>query len=289
MLADHYLYLALTVVLLITLVEALVGFFGADSDNKRDSLANLGIYAGSIIIDRLITNTFNAFILISISRFALSSIPNTAFNLAALFVVMDFIYYWKHRWEHELRGFWAHHSVHHSSNYFNFSTALRVGWLGPIYGWIYLVPPVLLGFEPLAVIMSYRVILLLQFWVHSNKIGKLGFLEKIINTPSNHRVHHGSDPKYIDKNYGGVFIIWDRLFDTYQPEEEKPTYGLVKPITLHNPIAIVLHEPRALIGDMRRQKNWRQALRVLVRYPGWSPELERTKEAQAANKERRVV
>jgi len=284
MIADQYLYVALALVLLITLGEIAVAFAQKKVWNFRDSLANLGIYAGGLTLDRLASVTINVVVLMYAAKFAAAMIPNTVVSMALLFVLMDFIYYWKHRWEHELRVFWAHHSVHHNSNHFNFSTALRVGWLGPLYGWIYFIPPVLLGFDPLAVLLCYKFILLLQFWVHSESIGKLGFLEKIINTPSNHRVHHGSDAKYLDKNYGGVFIFWDLLFGTYQEEQETPRYGLVTPVELYNPIAIILNEPRKLIQDMLRQKNWMDSMRLLYKNPGWTPETSQQNNVESVQK-----
>ncbi len=271
MMSQQYLYFLLAAILVITFAEIALALFQRKDWNYRDSFANLGIYAGSILVDRLLSTVISLGILLNISKFALLSIPQTALSTLALFIAMDFIYYWKHRWEHEIRGFWAHHSVHHNSNQFNLSTALRVGWIGPIYGWIYFIVPVLIGFDPFAVLISYRFILLLQFWVHSEAIGNLGILEKIINTPSNHRVHHGADAKYLDKNYGGVFIFWDKLFGTYQAEEEKPRYGLVKPVELYNPISIVLNEPLALLRDIWASRSWSDALRYIYKAPGWSP------------------
>ena len=196
---ESYLLFVLATILLLTLGEMGVALFRKKVWNYKDSAANLGIYFGGLVVDKLLSNVIGAAALVSVSQFAFASVELTWISAALLLLGMDFIYYWKHRWDHEIRFFWAHHSVHHSSNHFNLSTALRVGWIGPFYQWIYFIPPVLIGFDPIVVLLTYKVILVGQFWVHSESIGKLGWLENVMNSPSNHRVHHGSDDIYIDK------------------------------------------------------------------------------------------
>jgi len=166
-------------------------------------------------------------------------------------VGVDLGYYWFHRTAHERAAVWASHVVHHSSEEYNLSVALRQGAIEPWFTWIFYQPLALIGVPPAVFFTANSVNTLYQFWVHTRAIDRLGPLEWVLNTPSHHRVHHGTDPKYLDRNYGGMFVIWDRAFGTFQVEEEEPTYGLVEPLQTWNPIAANLEFPRQMLALTR--------------------------------------
>jgi len=203
-------------------------------------------------------------------------------SFAALFVGQEFCYYWYHRAAHRVRWFWATHAVHHSSNEFNLGVAYRFGWTGRLAGnALFFVPMIWLGFAPRAVFATLALNLIYQFWLHAEWAPRLGWLEVVLNTPSHHRVHHASNARYIDANYGGVLIVFDRLFGTFIAErDDLPCrYGLVTPLISHNPIRIAFHEWLKLVGDLRRARSWREAAGYLFGPPGWRP---RTQGALAA-------
>jgi sterol desaturase/sphingolipid hydroxylase (fatty acid hydroxylase superfamily) len=200
---------------------------------------------------------------------------DTIWGVALLLLTVELVYYWHHRLSHEIRWFWATHAVHHSPNHLNFSAAIRLGWTGEVSGAaLVFSPAILVGFHPLAVLGMLGVNLIYQFFVHSEYLPKLGPLEKILNTPSNHRVHHASNPAYLDRNYGGMLILYDRLFGTYVEENnnDPPRYGLVKPLMSHNPLHVALHEWLAIGRDFARVRGWRNRLMVLFGPPGWAPD-----------------
>ncbi len=189
-------------------------------------------------------------------------------------VVTDFCYYWAHRADHRVRLLWTAHSVHHSSQYFNLSTAIRLPWVHPAAGivrgfaWV---PAALLGFPAWMIFLLQTIGLLYQFPIHTQRIRTLPRpIEFLFNTPAHHRVHHGSNQPYIDKNYGGVFIIWDRLFGSFAAETEPIRYGLTKNIGTDNPLKVNYHELGALISDVRHADTWRGRLGYIFGPPGWS-------------------
>lgn len=189
----------------------------------------------------------------------------------ALFFADDFSYYWFHRVSHESRFFWASHVVHHSSRHYNLSTALRQTWVPMTYFpfWIWM-PAV--GFEVWMVLLAQAWSLIYQFWIHTERIYKLPrWFEAIFNTPSHHRVHHGVNEQYLDRNYGGILIIWDKLFGTWEPEGERVRYGLTKQLNTFEPVKVAFHEYIAMWHDMRRARRLRDKLGVLFRGPGWRP------------------
>jgi sterol desaturase/sphingolipid hydroxylase (fatty acid hydroxylase superfamily) len=186
-------------------------------------------------------------------------------------VGIDFMYYWDHRAGHEVRLLWAAHVVHHSSQRYNLSTALRQTWTGE-YTFLFFIPVVLVGVPVELALAAWSVNLLYQFWIHTEAIGKMwGWFEAVFNTPSHHRVHHGSQSQYLDRNYAGVLIVWDRLFRTFEPEGERVVYGLTKNITTHNPLKVATHELVSIAHDVRSARSWRDRLGYLFRGPGWSP------------------
>jgi sterol desaturase/sphingolipid hydroxylase (fatty acid hydroxylase superfamily) len=189
----------------------------------------------------------------------------------ALFFADDFAYYWYHRTHHTIRMFWASHVVHHSSEFYNLSTALRQTWT-PFTSLPYWLPLALVGFPPWMILLQQSVSLLYQFFIHTERVDKLWRpLELVLNTPSHHRVHHGSQSKYLDTNYGGILIVWDRLFGSFEPEGERVVYGLTTNITTFNPARVALHEYAAIWHDVRRAPRWRDRWGYLVKGPGWSP------------------
>jgi sterol desaturase/sphingolipid hydroxylase (fatty acid hydroxylase superfamily) len=189
-----------------------------------------------------------------------------------LFFADDLAYYWFHRVSHESRVFWASHVVHHSSQHFNLSTALRQTWVPMTYLPFWLALP-LLGFEPWMVLLAQSWSLIYQFALHTERVRKLPrCVEAVFNTPSHHRVHHGANDVYLDRNYGGILIVWDRLFGTYVPEGERVRYGLTKNIHTHHPVRVAFHEYAALWADLRAARSWRVRWGLLLRGPGWNPD-----------------
>lgn len=158
-----------------------------------------------------------------------------------LLVADDFFYYIFHRLSHEMRLFWNFHVVHHSSEHYNLSVAVRQSWFSGTLHWIFYAPLMLIGFAPWMFAMMHGFNLIYQFWIHTRFIDRLGPLEWVLNTPSHHRVHHGVNPQYLDKNYGGIFIIWDRMFNSFVNESEEPRYGIIKPLNSYNPLWVNTH------------------------------------------------
>jgi alkylglycerol monooxygenase len=189
-----------------------------------------------------------------------------------LFLGVDCAYYWFHRIAHEYNAPWAGHVVHHSSEEYNLAVALRQGTFQSLFSWVFYLPLALVGFPPVWFVTMSSFDTLYQFWIHTRTIGKLGPLEWVLNTPSHHRVHHGRNPKYLDKNYAGVLIIWDRMFGTFQAEEEEPVYGLTKPLNSWNPLWANLHVWHDLFRDAWLAPRRRDKLRIWFMPPGWRPE-----------------
>lgn len=205
--------------------------------------------------------------------FRLLEIPIVWWSFVLLFFADDFAYYWFHRISHECRLFWASHVVHHSSKHYNLSTALRQTWSGGFYTFIFWLWLPLLGFNPAMIMLQMSISLLYQFWIHTEAINKMPkWFEAIFNTPSHHRVHHGSNPIYLDRNHAGILIIWDKLFGTFQPEleSERVNYGLVKNINTFNPIKIAFIEWVYMFKDaFSGNKSIKDRLQYLIKPPGW--------------------
>lgn len=205
--------------------------------------------------------------------FRLLEIPIVWWSFVLLFFADDFAYYWFHRISHECRLFWASHVVHHSSKHYNLSTALRQTWSGGFYTFIFWLWLPLLGFHPAMIMLQMSISLLYQFWIHTEAINKMPkWFEAIFNTPSHHRVHHGSNPIYLDRNHAGILIIWDKLFGTFQPEleSERANYGLVKNINTFNPIKIAFIEWVYMFKDaFSGNKSIKDRLQYLIKPPGW--------------------
>jgi sterol desaturase/sphingolipid hydroxylase (fatty acid hydroxylase superfamily) len=187
-----------------------------------------------------------------------------------LLVAEDFCYYWFHRSHHEVRILWAAHVNHHSSQHYNLSTALRQALLTPLTGPIFWAPLALIGYPPWMILTAQAWSLLYQFWLHTEAVDRIGPLEWILNTASHHRVHHGKNVRYLDRNHGGIFIIWDRLFGTFEPETERVVYGLTTDIKTFNVLKIGFHEVVAIARDVRRAPGLRAKLGYMFAPPGWS-------------------
>ena len=236
-----------------------------------EMLASYSPFIPAVVVDAL---TVTALIALYYAVYSISpwEIPVTAWSTLLAVILVDFVYYWEHRWAHEIRVLWAlYHSVHHSSSDFNLGTAFRVSFVDQFFSPLFYLPLVALGFHPALILSGLVFILAYQTWIHTEMIGKLGWLEKIFNTPSHHRVHHGSDPKYLDRNYAAVLIVWDRLFRTYQVEEERPVYGLTEPLNSVNPFKVHFHEAVKLVRDLSGARSAREVCGYLFRLPGWTP------------------
>lgn len=196
--------------------------------------------------------------------------PQSVWSWLFLLVAEDFFYYWFHRSHHEVRLLWAAHVNHHSSEHYNLSTALRQALLTPLTGPIFWAPLALLGYPPWMILTAQAWSLLYQFWLHTEAIDRIGPLEWILNTPSHHRVHHGKNVRYLDRNHGGIFIVWDRLFGTFAVESEPVIYGLTKDIKTFNLLQIGFHEVVAIARDVRRAPGLRAKLGYVFAPPGWS-------------------
>lgn len=184
-----------------------------------------------------------------------------------LFFVDDLAYYVFHRVSHESRLFWNFHVVHHSSEHYNLSVAVRQSWFSGILHWVFYAPVMLLGFAPWMFAVMHGFNLIYQFWIHTRFINKLGWLEYIFNTPSHHRVHHGVNEPYLDKNYAGVLIIWDRLFGSFAPETEEPRYGIIKPLKSYNALWINTHGWFEMVQAIKRQETASGKLRCIFASP----------------------
>jgi sterol desaturase/sphingolipid hydroxylase (fatty acid hydroxylase superfamily) len=204
------------------------------------------------------------------------SVTNVFSYWFLLLLAEDFLYYWLHRWDHEIRLFWAVHVTHHSSEKMNFTVGFRSSVFQPLYRFIYFIPLAILGFKPIDIVFIYSATQIWGIFVHTELINKMGWLEYILVTPSHHRVHHASNPKYLDKNMGMFLIIWDQLFGTFQPElpvdeYQPPRYGLTKPMEKTGPLDLVFHEWSEIGKDLRRRDiGWKEKWQYLVGPPGWS-------------------
>lgn len=235
----------------------------------KDTAASLAMGIGNTIIKLFLKlPIFAAYFFVY--NYRIFEISSGGPAWVALFFLEDLTYYIFHRVSHECRFFWAAHVNHHSSQRYNLSTALRQTWTGTMTGFVFWLWLPFVGFHPLMVATMQAISLLYQFWIHTETIDRLGFLEWFMNTPSHHRVHHGSDIKYLDRNHAGISIIWDKFLGTFQVEEEKVTYGLTKNINTYNPIKIAMHEWQAMWRDVVKPNHLRVRLCYIFKPPGWS-------------------
>jgi sterol desaturase/sphingolipid hydroxylase (fatty acid hydroxylase superfamily) len=226
---------------------------------------------GNVGIGLLTKGAVFGIFLIIYNTFHLFEIPFTWWASILVLFAEDLTYYWFHRISHESRFFWASHIVHHSSLKYNLSTALRQTWTGSFTSFVFWIPLVLIGFHPVMIIMQKSISLIYQYWIHTELIKKMPkWFEAVFNTPSHHRVHHATNPQYLDRNHAGIFIIWDRLFGTFEPEVEKPVYGLVKNIDTFNPVKVAFLEWFDLLKDIFTSKtSFLKKIKYLLKPPGW--------------------
>ncbi|MBK9176983.1 MAG: sterol desaturase family protein [Flavobacteriales bacterium] len=237
----------------------------------NDFVANLGCGIGSQVVGAFTKAFIFGVYLWAYDQWRLFTLPTTPLTWLAAFLLVDLLYYWFHRLSHEVNFLWAAHIVHHQSEEYNLSVALRQSWWQGLFSFWFYVPIALLGVHPLVIVTVGAFVTLYQFWIHTKAIGSMGPLEWILNTPSHHRVHHGSDPKYIDRNHAGTLIIWDKLFGTYQREEEEPVYGITTPLRTWDPLKANFHYWGDLVRWARQCRNWKDRLLVFLKPPGWRP------------------
>ena len=236
----------------------------------QDTLASLGMGLGSVVIVGVI-NLATFTLATWLWRYRVVDLGTGVIGWVVAFVGWDFAFYWHHRVEHENRLLWACHVNHHSSRHYNLSTALRQPWT-PFPTILFYAPWALAGVRPWMIMVSGGLNLVYQYWIHTEVIRKLPrWFEAVFNTPSHHRVHHASNLEYIDRNYAGVLIVWDRLFGTFAPERAPVVYGLVKNIESHNPLVIAFHEYAAIGRDLRDARSMRERFGILWHGPGWRP------------------
>jgi sterol desaturase/sphingolipid hydroxylase (fatty acid hydroxylase superfamily) len=233
----------------------------------KDTAASLTMGTGNVLLG-LVNKGMVFAIFTAVHRFAIFNIGYQWWAWLVLFFADDFTYYWFHRVSHECRLFWASHVVHHSSQRYNLGTALRQTWTGGFMSFIFWLWLPLIGFPPLMVLTIQAISLLYQFWIHTELVHSMGPFEWVFNTPSHHRVHHGANQQYLDRNHAGALIIWDRLFGTFEPEGEKVVYGLTKNINSYNPLRIAFHEWIDIWNDVRRATDWRRRLSAIFGRPG---------------------
>lgn len=236
--------------------------------DARETRSNLAIAAISLIVNLVVRGAMMG-VFHRLSAFAVFDIGSGPLAWFVLFLLMDLLSYLFHFLGHKSRFFWAMHVIHHSSHKFNLTTAIRSPFTNSMLRTGLLAPLVLLGFAPYMVLVTDALILAAAFFQHTAMVGKLGWIEHIINTPSHHRVHHGSNERYIDKNFGGALIIWDRLFGTFQEEDEPPVYGLTKPLRDRRLINILFHEWYDMARDVYRASGIRQWMKYVFGRPGW--------------------
>jgi sterol desaturase/sphingolipid hydroxylase (fatty acid hydroxylase superfamily) len=238
---------------------------------RKDSQASMLMGLGSLIVNggARVVALIGYAVLYELSPLRLD--PHQWWTWVYAVLAVDLLFYSEHRAAHRVRILWAAHQAHHNSRTFNLSTAVRQKW-NPWWELIVWVPLPLLGMPPWMIFTSFSINLLFQFWVHTERIGRMpNWFELVFNTPSHHRVHHASDIDYLDKNYAGILIIWDRMFGSYAEETHRPTYGLTKNIDSFNPFKLQYHEYASIVHDVRATRSWREKLGYVFAPPGWHP------------------
>lgn len=268
--------------LLMIAIEYLVGRYRRKQYYQlNDTIANLGIGIGNqavgifsgLLIIWLYTFIYEHLgIFTEYLRFSGVWYVDVPLFIATV-TVFDFFYYWAHRWSHEWNFLWAAHVVHHQSEEYNLSVALRQSWFHNLLAFFIFLPIPVIGFQPILLFAASGFVTLFQFWIHTKAINRMpAWFEYVFNTPSHHRVHHAVDPKYIDKNHAAVFILWDRIFGTYAEEEEEPTYGITTPLRSWNPTWANIHYFLEMFNIARHSRRLWDKIKVIAARPGWRPE-----------------
>lgn len=266
-----YITLSIPIFFILIGIELLFGFLKHKKLYRfNDALTNINLGIGQQIVGVMMKGLFFlGYLYLYENR--VFTFENNWLSWILLFLGVDFFYYWFHRMSHEMNFLWAAHIVHHQSEDYNLSVALRQSWFQGWFSWAFYLPLAIIGFDPImfAAVNSFNT--LYQFWIHTTTIKSMGPLEWVINTPSHHRVHHGSNPKYIDRNHAGSLIIWDRMFGTFQKEEEEVIYGITKPLNSWNPVWANFHYWQEL-WELSKQCKGFDKVRVFYKPPGWQPE-----------------
>lgn len=267
-------YIALSIPLFFLLIGvelAWSAWSGRKVYRFNDFIANLGCGIGSQVVGAFTKTVVFAVYLYVYDHWRLFTLGTSVLTWILTFLLVDVLYYWFHRLSHEVNFLWAAHIVHHQSEEYNLSVALRQSWWQGLFSFWFYAPIALLGVHPLTILTVGAFVTLYQFWIHTKALDKLGPLEWVFNTPSHHRVHHGSDPKYIDRNHAGTLIIWDKLFGTYQPEEEEPIYGITTPLRTWDPMRANFHYWGELLALAKQSSTFRDKVLVYLKPPGWRP------------------
>ena len=271
--ATNYMALAIPFFILSMLLEIIISYFKGDKLYRfNDSISNLSNGLGQQAIgvfSRVVamycyTWFYNNYSLQLISE-------NTPMNFLIAMIVADFAYYWFHRASHRINFLVGSHVVHHQSEEYNLSVAMRQSWITRFYSWFFYLPLAFLGASPETFMTVMSFVIIYQFWVHTQYIGKLGFLEHIVVTPSHHRVHHGRNPKYVDRNHGAILIIWDKMFGTFQAEEEEVVYGIINQANTWNPLYANVRHYKNLWNEAKMANTTTDKLKLWVKPPEWRP------------------
>jgi sterol desaturase/sphingolipid hydroxylase (fatty acid hydroxylase superfamily) len=264
-------HLAIPAFIALMLVEAVAGaIMHREIYELKDAAASITMGLGNVAVD-LFAKVIQFSIFSYLNRLAIFHVGFQWWAWILLFFGDEFSYYWFHRVSHECRLFWASHVVHHSSQRYNLSTALRQTWTGSFMSFVFWLWLPIVGFPAIMIMTMKAISLLYQFWIHTELVSSMGPLEAIFNTPSHHRVHHGSNPRYIDRNHGGTLIIWDKLFGTFEPENpaDPVRFGLSKNIATYNPVRIAFHEWLDMSRDAWNAPGWGNKLRYIFGNPAW--------------------
>ncbi len=265
-----------------------------ESYTLKDTLANIYLLVANSAIDLLFRAAYVG-ILVYFFNHRFYQLQNPIVYWGLLLLAEDFLYYWLHRFDHQVRLFWAIHVTHHSSEKMNFTVGFRSSVFQPLYRFIYFIPLALAGFEPVDIVFIYAATQIWGIFVHTELIRKMGWLEYILVTPSHHRVHHASNAKYLDKNMGMFLIVWDKLFGTFQEElttndYQSIRYGLTKPLQKHHAVHLIFHEWSQMVADLRRRDlSWKIRLGYLFGPPGWSHDGSRLTSDQMRNAEHQQI
>jgi alkylglycerol monooxygenase len=269
-----YIHLAIPVFFLLIGVELVVAHLVERHDYRlSDSVSDLSCGVLQQLAEVFLKTALFAGYAALFGSYRQLEIPlGAAWAWGLCFLGQDFLYYWFHRFSHEVSAGWAAHVVHHQSEEYNLTVALRQGALQPAVSWVFYLPLALLGFPPAMFLAVSSFNTLYQFWIHTRLIGRLGPFEWVLNTPSHHRVHHARNPRYVDRNHGGTLIVWDRLFGTFGLEQDEPVYGITKPLASWNPLWANVHYWAEMWDVAKRARRPLDRLRVLWKPPGWRPE-----------------
>jgi len=268
---DLVMAFAVPVFLLSILVEhAIAKRHGTELHESRDTRTSLILGAVSVVAGLPFRFGF-VWVLTQLYQHRFFDFEMGVASYVAFFLLEDLCYYFSHRYSHEVRLLWASHVNHHSSEHFHLATALRQPWTQMYLVWVFWLPLPLLGFSPMWILLQQTISLIFQFFTHTRFVPKLGPLEWVFNTPSHHRAHHAVNLRYLDRNHGGILIIWDRMFGTFAEEREAdvPVYGITSPVRSFSPLRVVFHEWAALVRDVRRAPSLSTKLRYLFAPPGY--------------------